>query len=593
MNIRNMLKMLYLGTTLGISCVPEVSGTDNPIVSGELDSGIDGNDKNKRKFPKFNQDEACIVPPITPQIPPFIDTTRDRGLEQFIQSFSHGGFILFGGPGVAVGDVNGDDYDDLYFPAERTSGGGKLFINSRRGNFREIGNSPRGPELGTGAMFFDYDNDGDQDLLVIGIKEEQRTEGLVLYENNGAGNFTDITKKVGMSELPIGARFSAAICDIENDGDLDVIVAGYTDDKEVVWNGSLEELLYVNNSEKIGRRFTEEANERGLNQRVFSDLRGATYVILCIDINRDGSPDILVGNDNGINVPNELYINNGTGSFTNQAVLYRIDYSSNQENFPRDAADTMGIDIGDINLDGIPDIIMSNYEGRTTLVFQGYLEREDIRFRETAREIGIRNTSRTNWGVRFVDPDNDMDLDVMISSSGSTGGSETAEEQYWRNNGWTEDNKGDLSTYREFSPVSDRQILRAPSYGLALTDLELDGRVDVVIANSDSLPNILSARPTNGNWVLYKLTGTVSNRDAVGSIVRITARDGCTIERYRHNSGGFASSDSAYIHSGLGPAEYAETTVIWPTGETEEFGELEANHAYELVESSGEARIIK
>lgn len=598
MNIKNILKAFGLGAVLGISCIPEVSDTDNPTISDHTDSGIDDSDSNKTKYPKFNQGDSCIPPTIEINNPPFSDRTRrDAGTLSFPQNYSSGNITYFGGPGVAVGDVNNDGYDDIYLPAERrtNTAGGRLVINDSRGNFSESNNNPEGPELGVGAMFFDYDNDGDQDLFITGSKDNLSTdEGLKLYENNGRGNFSDITREAGIRDIPRGLRFSSAVCDIDNDGDLDLIVAGLIDGNTREPRG-LGELLYVNNLEKGKTFFTEEAEERSLN--LYKDQQGGvTFVALCVDINRDGNQDIILGNDYGLTSQNEVYKNDGRGNFTEQASALGLDFARNKGirgkgNFTRDGADTMGMDIGDIDLNGIPDIVMSNLDSppssRTTIIFQGYLENNQINFRGLSTEIGLTSTGHVNWGAKFIDPDKNMTLDLIIAVS-MRDRNTTPPEAFWRNNGFTQDRGF------EYTPTCGINCnLGNNSFGLALTDLELDGRVDVVIANANFPPTILSAQPTNGNYILYKLTGTVSNRDAVGSIVRIAARDGCTIEKYRHNSGGFASSDSAYIHSGLGPAQYAETTVIWPTGETEEFGELEANHVYELIEGSGEAEVIK
>ena len=578
--IYKIISGLLIALGLG-SCVPETASSD-PHLKEETEEKI----KKSEITPSgYQQRDACEVTKIKEIDPPFQISLQNRGIGSFIQRYSHGNFPISGGPGVSIGDINNDSFDDIYLPT--TESMGRLYINDGTGRFTQANNSPPGPQLAIGSIMFDYNNDDFQDILIIGAQEQTTNRGSTrIYRNEGEGEFVDTTNEIGITNLPGGARFSGAVCDIDNDGDLDIIIGGYINGNS---DNGLEDLLFVNQLNRGEERFVEEAAKRGLNQTSFGNLQGFTYAVLCTDINRDGLADIIMGNDGGLNAPNEAYVNQGNGTFIEQAQDLGLNYSYNQKGFPRDGADTMGIAFGDMNLDGLPDILMSNYTERTTLAFQGYLEEGRIRFRDVARDIGFTSTNHTNWGIKFVDPDNDMDEDIISASAIPIKGDYDSTDQYLKNEGLNEGN----TIYREILPSSDRRVLERDSYGLVVSDLDLDGRIDVIISNKNQPPTILSAVPTNGNYILYKLRGTVSNRDAVGSIVRITARNGCTIEKYRHIGGSFASSDSAYIHSGLGPAEYAETTVIWPTGEIEEFGELEANHVYELEEGSGKARIIK
>ncbi len=589
MNTRDILKTLGLGIGLiTASCVAEPQeDTNDPLIEETTDKPSQTKLEDLTIVRShYEQREPCRVPETTAPSNPF-SLVRQEALENFRQSYDIGNFPISGGPGVTIADFNNDSYDDIYFPSSHSNG--SLFLNDGNGGFSQTRISPRGAQFSVGSIAFDYNNDGYPDLLVIGAKREKSNdEGLVLYRNDN-GTFSDVTAGVGISNLPEGARFSAAACDVDRDGDLDFIVGGYINLKQ---NDGLEELLFINHSDEGEESFTEEANERGLNQVMGLVGQTFTYVVLCADINGDRHQDIIELNDGGRFIPNGAYVNRGDGYFESKGEELGLDFSSNQIG-GRDSADAMGGDIGDIDLNGIPEIAVTNVDGRTMLLFRGRNETRTIegrkqtliRYSDIARDIGIESTEHWAWGVRLLDTDNDMDQDIVFASSISVKSPDAdLRDRYFRNEGWMDQGRVFTELYLSES--------RNSGYGLATGDFELDGRLEIIVTNTGIRPDIFSTN-AQSNWVLYKLTGTTSNRDALGSIVRITARDGCTIEKYRHNSGGFASSDSAYVHSGLGPAQYAETTVVWPTGETEEFGELEANYVYELVESSGEARRIK
>ncbi len=244
--------------------------------------------------------------------------------------------------GAASGDVNGDGRWDLFVPSD---GHNFLYIGQADGTFKETAQAAGvwGPEGGTGALFLDYDNDGDQDLVVGHADDATGGARMCLYQGDGKGQFVQVEGALGMADVSLSA-YSLTAFDFDNDGWLDIFACGYGElDKEhnnswVEATNGYPNALFRNEQ---GQRFTDVSEAAGVRGTSWS------YAAAAADIDRDGDLDLYVANDYGSNC---YYENQGDGTFTNQAGPFGI----------TDQGNGMAAAFGDFSGDGNLDLYVSN-----------------------------------------------------------------------------------------------------------------------------------------------------------------------------------------------------------------------------------------
>jgi hypothetical protein len=533
-----------------------------------------------------------------PQPPAFTfrDVTADTQIT-FQHTDGHSGrfyVVEAAASGLATFDYDRDGLMDIYFLSgvplpgtgpEAPRGGNALYRNLGGLRFEDVtaqaGVGQAGYGLGVAAA--DYDNDGDQDLYVSNFGTN------VFYRNNGDGTFTDVAASAGVTD---GDQFGAGVCflDIENDGDLDLYVANYTklslEPKEpkqflgfAAYDGPLDHIpiphsLYRNRGDGTFEDISEESGIRA--------HPGLGMGTICADYDDDGDVDIFVANDES---PNYCFQNDGTGKFTEAAG--RAGLASNAQGR---WVGNMGVDCADFDQDGRFDFFTTTYQREMPLLLQnlGAGLFEDVTARAAQTQRCFNNSK---WGCGFADFDNDGDKDLFIG----VGHLQVNVEKYdktsayaatpvlLRNNG-----EGRLEDVTDSSGPGLKVMCVAR--GVALDDLDNDGRIDVVISNSRRPPVVLrNETDTSHHWLQLHLRGARVNRDAVGARVRVIAGDLVQIDEV-HSGRGYQSHFGSRLHFGLGPRTRVDLIEVrWPGGFTETWRDVTADQLLTLTEGSGTA----
>jgi hypothetical protein len=437
-----------------------------------------------------------------------------------------------GGTGVCLFDHDGDGDLDMYF-ADRAPEPNRLLRNDG-GSFTDI-SSESGADLttdSTGCIAFDYDGDEDLDLYVTNVGPD------VLLENDG-GAFRDVTAGAGIEAD--GFSNAATAGDIDADGDLDLFVARVVDLASCPEDACLypplacpvnrRNLLFINE----GGTFEEVATERGI------DDEAPTLVTLMFDFEGDGDVDIYVGNDMGTVFDDRLYLNDGTGNFSEAAADYDVDAPGTC---------TMGVDAGDFDRDGHTDMVITDFEDRPVRLFRCFDPD-----RPCSNEVAPDGKDAVKWGVGFVDLDNDVDLDLFVANG---------EVRFWepeRNFLYFNDGGGSFIEHIASgdAALTELYVSRSTAFG----DIDDDGDVDIVVANAGERVQVLLNQAAAGHSLHVSLDST-----AAGARVEVTPENGSPLTEPVVVGGSFASSNDHRLHFGLGDACRADVSVTYVDGET-------------------------
>ena len=477
--------------------------------------------------------------------------------------------------GVAVFDYNNDGLLDLYF----TNGShlpdmdksdprfhNRLYRNNGDGTFTDVTAQAgvAGSRYSVGVAVADYDNDGYQDLFVTGAN------GCQLFHNNGDGTFTDVTAHAGLARVhpDLVNSFSPAAgwFDYDNDGHLDLIVINYlkwsaATEPACVSNGiraycspdsyaGLPNLLFHNNGDGT---FTDVSESSGIFKHV-----GKGMGVAFADYDSDGFVDIFVANDT---FRNFLFHNNGNGTFTETGLLSGVAYPENGRSVAG-----MGVDFRDIDNDGLPDIFETAMYNDNFLLFKN-MGKGQFEYATMASRLGVATRHLTAWGTGIFDFDNDGWKDIFTSNAAILDNSEQVNHTpYFLANSLFANNRD--GTFTDVAAAAGASFnVPAAHRGAAFGDLNNDGRVDIVTNCLNGKPEILMNRSANSNhWLLLNLVGTVSNRDGLGSRIKVTTKEGV---QYNHatTSVGYGSSSDKRVHFGLGAANKVDQLeVTWLSG---------------------------
>jgi len=501
------------------------------------------------------------------------------------------------GTGVALFDYDGDGFLDVFLVNGTTLEGfpkGKepinhLFRSRGNGTFEDVtaraGVGASG--WGQGACTGDYDNDGHEDLYVTYYGQNR------LYHNRGDGTFEDVTARAGLLDKRTRWGTGCAFLDYDRDGRLDLLAANYID-LDLARAPTPDSGLCRYKGVKVacgppgltgGKNVLFHNRGDGTFEDV-SDKSGITKAsgtyglgVSTLDFDDDGWVDAYVANDSN---PSALYRNNHDGTFTDVAVTSGCAYS--QDGKPQAG---MGVAIGDYDHNGTMDIFKTNFAGDTSTLYansgQGFCDD-----RTFAAGIGV-NTRWLGWATAFVDLGNDGWLDLFLANGHvypevaqlKTEAAYAQRKVVYvnRGNGRFEDVTEQLG-----APATTPRAARGAAFG----DVDNDGDVDIVISNVNAPPDLFRTDTEAGrHWLLVKLTGTTSNRSAIGARVGCTAGGMTQWEEVR-GGGSYISQNDLRVHFGLGETTKVDRLwVRWPSGLEEEWRELAADRILPLREGSG------
>lgn len=446
------------------------------------------------------------------------------------------------GGGVSLCDFTNDGWDDLTVASE--AGDSIYFYQNNQGIFTRIRPGlAGGTEETKQVLWVDYDNDGDKDLFVTAYNAPNR-----LYQNDGNLQLTDVTLAAGLPEENLPS-YGACWGDYDRDGWLDV----YITDRRVVFaeQGTNSNHLYRNKGDGT---FEEKTLFAGV-----ADSAKAPFCASFVDVNNDNWPDIYIAQDKS--QINTLLKNNGDGTFEDISVSAGADLVMN----------AMCVAFGDYDGNGFLDIYVSNTpHGNKLLRNNG-----DETFTEVADSAGVGFYS-TGWASTFLDIDNDADLDLYVS--GMVPGPEPhLSSALYRNEG-----NGQFSVMQQAMPGDT-----VASFGHGVGDVNADGYPDIFVSNTAPYPSHLW-RNTGGtnHYIRVQLEGTLSNRDGIGSWIRIYANGQQQI-RFTHCGIGFLGQNSNWYSIGLGTATVVDSIVVtWPSGEVDHLENIATDQAIRIIENS-------
>lgn len=452
--------------------------------------------------------------------------------------------------GQAFADVNGDGWLDLYLTD--TEGPNVLYINNGDGTY---GRSAHADQIALplnfsgGAVFADYDNDGDPDLYVLNWGKN------ALFRNDGDAGFTDVTDTAGVGDDSNGQ--TASWGDFNADGWTDLYVANWACSPRCgrPVEGD-KDRLYQNNGDGT---FTDVTNWLG------GKTRGAGFVANFVDYDNDGDQDIYLINDEFINpVGNVLWRNDGPGC--DGWCFEDVSEQANADTFVMG----MGLATADYDRDGDLDFYFSNAGPMVLLQNQG-----DGTFLDVADATGTLFPDGIGWGTVFLDYDNDGWTDLYLGVMDNIATS--AMNPLFRNNS--------DGTFSDVGAESGAGSI-GKTIGVAYGDVDQDGWVDLVVGNFDEgyhLYRNQGAALYDHNWVTFRLVGGGPvTMDAVGTRVTVQASDGRSQIQELINGASLGSGNALELYYGLGSATIASVEVRWLDGTVQTFDALPVNQMITL-----------
>lgn len=557
--------------------------------------------------------------------------TREQGQVFKINLYDHG-------CGLAVGDIDGDSDEDVYFANQL--GPNQLFRNRGDGTFEDV-TEEAGVALAdricASAAFNDFDNDGDQDLYVTSTRG-----GNVLFQNQGHGTFVDVTDAAGVKH--VGHSQAGAFFDYDRDGYLDLFLtntASWTleeyDAAQGYFVGPNGLVAHFRSPQEYNVLYRNQGDGTFTDVTEAAGLRGGHWDgdVAIADYDEDGDPDLFVANMFG---QSHLYRNEGGGKFTDVSgnTLKRTSWGAiGSRFFDVDNDGLLDLLLVDMHSDmwipgpladlrGIDERVKYKYVSGPYGEKDGRLSEKEIYYSSEYRiayetvvfgnclfrnlgngefeEVSDQRNLETfwPWGIAEGDFDNDGDVDVFMPSGMGY------PFEYWKNylmmndgNGTFEDQsqaagieppargiylETEISnTNLPFENINKRKPTRS-SRCAATGDFNGDGRLDLLVNNFNDYAYYFKNNYPLKNYIAFKLTGTKSNRDAVGAVVRLFA-GGLLMVRQVQAAGGYLSQSTKVLHFGLGERKAVEKIEIrWPSGLRQVVESPEINRLHSMTE---------
>jgi enediyne biosynthesis protein E4 len=495
------------------------------------------------------------------------------------------------GSGGLFFDFDNDGWIDIFLvdggsladPALARQARHRLFRNRGNGTFDDVTQSSgiRTLGYGMGACAGDYDNDGLVDLYITSVGPN------TLYRNAGGGAFTDVTRTAGVGS-PLWST-ACAFADLDKDGYLDLFVVNYV-------SADGERNPYCGNA-RLNVRFychplvyepLPSVVYRNNGDGTFSDvsaesgigaLRGNGLGVVIADYDDDSWPDIFVANDS---VPNFLFHRTGAWRYEDVALQTGVAVASDGR-----ARAGMGTDAADYDGDGRLDLVVTNLDFEMFSLFRG-LGGRLFTYATPESGIGAATLPFVGFGAVFFDFDNDTLLDVAFANGHMldnperfrAGTSHAQRNLLFRNVG--------AGRFRNVTATAGPGFaLEKVGRGLAVGDIDNDGNLDLLVTNNGQTADLLRNEGSGHHALVIRLIGTQSNRDGIGARLRLTSA-GRTQMREVKGGSSYLSQNDLRQHFGLGESTRAERLeVTWPSGRLEIVQDLPANHIISVRESSG------
>jgi hypothetical protein len=544
------------------------------------------------------------LPPSATSSVKFVDVTATSGVKfQYKASHTSKKYLLETmGAGVALFDYDNDGRLDIFLVngtplSDPTPKGtipqktgkedwNRLFHQKNDGTFEDVTERAglQGVGYGMGVAVGDYDNDGFEDLYVTAYG------GNKLYHNRGDGTFADVTESAGVGGS--GWSTSAAWVDLDGDGLLDLVVLRYVKwDFDDIWCGEHREnyrsychpdlfsavkpLVFHNDG---AGHFTEVSAKTGI------DHPGKGLGIALADYDRDGHTDIFVANDSMFEF---LYRNKGNGTFEENGLLASTAVDGDGRTYAG-----MGIDFQDYDNDGLPDLVITDLANQKYALYKNSGD-GSFTYETDPSGVGDETMLHSGWGVRFFDDDNDGLKDLIIAQGHDIDNIQLNYPQLRYREPLMLLQNGGHGNFVDISQHAGEVFKQAwVGRGLAVGDLDNDGRQDVVVTTNDGPVYLLHNETTSaGHWLTLLLVGHQSNRDAIGAEVKVVTSAGTqwlTISP----AGSYLSSSDKRAHFGLGAATEATVQIRWPSGATQVLKNVKADQFLKVDEPVTDKPVI-
>lgn len=474
----------------------------------------------------------------------FIDVASEQNLTFLAESDNFGN-------GLSFYDFDLDGWDDLSFTMSNDS---LEFYRNNNGTFERMPSFVYGDGVVKHILWVDYDNDGDMDLFTTSYEKPYK-----LYRNEGDFTFTDVTVLAGLAQVN-EKHYGASFGDYNRDGLLDLYICTYEFEGDVSMYNRLNH-LYRNNGDGT---FSDVTIEAGVQDGITFSFQS-----VWMDYDKDGWQDLLVINDRLH--ANSLYHNNTDGTFTNVALAAGVAWPGQ---------DPMTASVADFDNDSDLDVFHSN-TGIINKHFRLWVNNDDGTFSESAVQYGLEIYSWT-WGALWVDYNNDTFQDLYVTSSLPNGALQS--------NFFLINQQGDFFT-NGITNFSGNHTAR--SFAVARGDMNNDGFYEIAVQNQNPTPPFLwQSSGGENNYIKISLQGTVSNRMAIGSWIKVYA-DGNCYTQYTHCGENYVSQNSQHHIFGLDDVSLVDSVQVqYISGHVDTYYDLDVNQRYYFVEGDTYEAVI-
>jgi hypothetical protein len=493
--------------------------------------------------------------------------------------------------------------------------------------------------LGSGCAFFDYDNDGDQDILLINSRDwpEHRTKTsyMALYRNDGKGAFTDVTKQAGLAIEIYG--FGVTVGDFDNDGDSDVYITALDSDRlfENLGKGTFKDITtqaglgdsdlgtsatwfdydndgrldlfvcnyvkwsidkdlfctldgvnksyctpesYPGDSSKLYRNKGDKTFEDVTSKAGLSDNTSKALGVIAFDYDLDGWQDLFVANDTQ---PNKLYHNERNGKFSEKGVLAGVAFSEAGA-----ARAGMGVDAADYDGSGHPSLLIGNFSNEMLGLYHN--EGTGLFIDEApASTVGQESLLTLTFGAFFFDFDLDGREDIFAANGHVHDDIERVQQQVryaepphlFRNIG---NKRFEVASRKIGSDFAKPIVARGAAYG----DIDNDGDLDILITTNGGPPRLLRNDDGQNHYLRFRAVGSKSNKDGIGTRIILHLNDGRQLWKIVKAASGYCSQSESPVTFGLDSKSQVESVeVIWPSGAKQQRRDVGRNQIIVLRES--------